>query len=84
MVEKINKCRVLVGKPDKKRPLERTGHRLENRIKMDFNKEVEKCGLDSPVDKNECRALAVCSCGLPCVFFMLNPYPANVENILSS
>ena len=57
MGEKINKCRVLVENPDKKRPLERTGHRLENRIKIDFNKVVGKCGLDSPVDTEECRAL---------------------------
>ena len=57
MGEKLNKCRVLVGKPDKKRQLERNGHRLENIIKINFNKEVGKCGLDSPLDTDEFRAL---------------------------
>jgi hypothetical protein len=57
MGEKISKCRVLVGKPDKKRLLERAGHRLENRIEINFNKEVGKCGLDSPMDTDEFRAL---------------------------
>jgi hypothetical protein len=57
MGEKINKCRVLVGNPHKKRKLERTERRFENRIKINFNKEVGKCGLDSTMDTDERRAL---------------------------
>lgn len=33
--EKRNACTMLVGKPNGKRPLERSGHRWENNIKMD-------------------------------------------------
>jgi hypothetical protein len=31
-----HECRILVGKPDGKRPLERTRHRWEDNIKMDL------------------------------------------------
>lgn len=41
----------------KKRQLERAGHRLENRIKISFNKDLGKCGLDSPMDMDDCAAL---------------------------
>jgi hypothetical protein len=34
MGEKRNACRILVGKPDGKRPLGRPGHRRVNNIKM--------------------------------------------------
>ena len=37
--------RVLVGKPDRKRPLGRHRHRLENNIQMDLQ-EVECQGMD--------------------------------------
>jgi hypothetical protein len=36
MEEKRNACRVLVGKPEQKRPLGRCRHRWENNIKMDL------------------------------------------------
>jgi hypothetical protein len=36
MGEKRNRYRVLVDKPDGKRPLGRLGHTLENNIKMDL------------------------------------------------
>jgi hypothetical protein len=34
MGEKRNAYRILVGKPEEKRPLERPGHRWENNVKM--------------------------------------------------
>jgi hypothetical protein len=43
-------CRVLVGKPEGKRPLERPRRRWENGIRMDFG-EIGLgggCGVDSP------------------------------------
>jgi hypothetical protein len=33
-----NAYRVLVGKPERKRPLGRPGHQQEDKIKKDFNK----------------------------------------------
>jgi hypothetical protein len=36
MGEKINACRILVGKPEGKRPLGRPRHRWNNNIKMNF------------------------------------------------
>jgi hypothetical protein len=45
MGEKIGVYRVLVGKPERKRPLERTRHRWEDNIKMDLQ-EVGCGGMD--------------------------------------
>jgi hypothetical protein len=36
MGEKRNACRILVGKPEGKRPLGRPRHRWENNIRMDL------------------------------------------------
>jgi len=41
----ISACRVLVGKPDGKRPLGRSRRRWEDKIKMDIQ-EVEWRGMD--------------------------------------
>jgi hypothetical protein len=43
--EKRNACRVLVGKPEEKRPLGRPGCRWEDNIKMDL-REVGWSGMD--------------------------------------
>jgi hypothetical protein len=37
MGEKRNSYKILVGKPEGKRPLERLGHRWEDNIKMDLS-----------------------------------------------
>jgi hypothetical protein len=42
MVEKRNACRILVGKPEGKRPLGRPRRRWVNNIKMD----LREIGLD--------------------------------------
>jgi hypothetical protein len=49
MGEGRNVCRVLVGNPKGKRPLERPRHRWEDGIKMDL-REIGwgGCGMDSP------------------------------------
>jgi hypothetical protein len=48
MEEGRNVCRVLVGKPEGKRSLERPRHRWEVWIKMDLRELVEGgCGVDS-------------------------------------
>ena len=47
--------RVLVGKPEGKRPLGRPGSRWENNIKMDLQ-EVG-CGIELAQDRNRWRAL---------------------------
>jgi hypothetical protein len=36
MGEKTNECRILMGKPERRRPLGRPRHRLEDNIKMNF------------------------------------------------
>jgi hypothetical protein len=36
MGEKVNACKVLVGKPNGKRPLGRCGHRWEDNIKINI------------------------------------------------
>ena len=60
MGESRGVCRVLVGKPEGKRPLGRPRHRLEDNIKMDLQ-EV-RCGgkdwIDLVQDRNGWRALA--------------------------
>jgi hypothetical protein len=43
--EKMNAYRMLVGKPEGKRPLGRTRRRWVNNIKMDL-REVEEDGMD--------------------------------------
>jgi hypothetical protein len=48
MGERRTMCRVLVGKPEGKTPLERPRRRWENGIKMDLRKTVWGCGVDSP------------------------------------
>jgi hypothetical protein len=40
--------RVLVGKPEEKRPLEIPRRRWENGIKMDLSEIACGCGVDSP------------------------------------
>jgi hypothetical protein len=57
--EKKNTYRILVGKPDGKRPLGRPRHRWVNNIKMDF-REIELDGMDwidLAEDTNQWRAL---------------------------
>jgi hypothetical protein len=47
MVEKRNVYRLLVGKPEGKRPIGRPRHRLIDNIKMDLLRyKIECCGLD--------------------------------------
>jgi hypothetical protein len=48
MGEGRNVCRILVGKPEGKRPLERPRRRWEDGIKMDLRAIGWGCGLDSP------------------------------------
>jgi hypothetical protein len=48
MGEGRNVCRVLVGKPEGKRPLGRPSHRWEDGIKMDLREIGWGCGVDSP------------------------------------
>jgi hypothetical protein len=48
MGEGRNVYRVLVGKPEGKRPLERPRRRCEDGIKMDLGRLVRGCGVDSP------------------------------------
>jgi hypothetical protein len=45
MGEKTNAYRILVGKPEGKRPLGRPRRRWANDIKVDL-REIEWCGLD--------------------------------------
>jgi hypothetical protein len=45
MGEKRNSCRILVGKPDGKRPLGRPRRRWVNNIKMDL-REIDWDGMD--------------------------------------
>jgi hypothetical protein len=55
-----NACRVLVGKPEGKRPLERPRHRWENNIKLDF-RQVGWYGMDwinLAEDRDQWRAVA--------------------------
>jgi hypothetical protein len=41
MEEKRNAYRILVGKPERKRPLGKPGHRCEDNIKMDLRDRLE-------------------------------------------
>ena len=59
MGERRNVCRVLVGKPEEKRPLERPGRRWQDNIKMDLQ-EVWCDGVvwvELAQDRDGCRAL---------------------------
>jgi hypothetical protein len=56
---KRNACRILVGKPEGKRPLGRPGHGWENNIKMDL-REIGWGGMDwidLTQDRDQWRAL---------------------------
>jgi hypothetical protein len=46
MGERMNVYRLLVGKPEGKRPLGRSRHRWIDNIKMDLSEIIECCGLD--------------------------------------
>jgi hypothetical protein len=59
MGEKINACRILVGKPEGKRPLGRPRHRWVGNIKMDL-REIGLDGvdwMDMAQDRDQWRAL---------------------------
>jgi hypothetical protein len=59
MGEKMNAYRILVGKPEGKRPLERPRHRWVDNIKMDL-REIGWDGADSmdmAEDRDQWRAL---------------------------
>jgi hypothetical protein len=59
MGEKSIACRILVGKPEGKRPLGRPRHRWEDNIKMDL-REIELGGMDwidLAQDRDQWRAL---------------------------
>jgi hypothetical protein len=52
MGEGRNVYRILVGKPEGKRPLERPRRRWEDGINMDFREiGLGWCGMDSPVSR---------------------------------
>jgi hypothetical protein len=56
---KRNACRVLVGKPEGKRPLGRPRHRWEDNMKM-YLREIGWRGMDwidVAQDRDQCRAL---------------------------
>jgi hypothetical protein len=57
--EKRYACRILVGKPEGKRPLGRQRHRLVDNIKVDL-REIGWCGMDwidLVEDRDQWRAL---------------------------
>jgi hypothetical protein len=60
MGEKRNACRLLVGKPEGKRPLGRPRRRWVNNIRMDLAEvgwsDMDWIGLDQ--DRDRCRAAA--------------------------
>jgi len=51
--------RVLVGKPEGKRPLERPRRRWENNIKMDLQEVGGGCGdwMELPQDRDRCTVM---------------------------
>jgi hypothetical protein len=62
MGEGRNVYRVLVGKPEGKRPLERPRRRWEDGIKMDLGESGWGCGVDSP-GSGERSLAGCCVCG---------------------
>jgi hypothetical protein len=58
----IGVCRVLVGKPEEKRPLGRPRRRWENNIRMDFQ-EVGCGGMDWIGLDQERQVAGNCECG---------------------
>ena len=52
-------CRILVGRPEGKRPLERPRNRFKKQIKIDLQKMgcVGRDWIDIAHDKDRCRAL---------------------------
>jgi hypothetical protein len=59
MGEKRDLCRVLVRKPEGKRPLERSRHRRKDNIKMDV-KEIDRNSMEwvhLAWDRDQCWAL---------------------------
>jgi hypothetical protein len=54
--------RVLMGKPEGKRPLERTTRTWENGLKMDLRVSVGRCGVDSP-SSGQGSLAGCCECG---------------------
>jgi hypothetical protein len=60
MGEKRNACRILVGRPEGKRPLGRPRHRWVNNIKIDLRREIGWDGMywnDLARDRDQWRAL---------------------------
>jgi hypothetical protein len=55
-MEKRTAYRILVGKPEGKRPLGRPGGRWVHNFKMEF-KEIRWGGIDQAQDKDQWRAL---------------------------
>jgi hypothetical protein len=55
MGEKRNACRILVGKPEEKRPLGRARSRWADNVKMDL-RETGWCDMDE-IDRDQWRAL---------------------------
>jgi hypothetical protein len=57
--EKRNAYRILVRKPEGKRPLERLRHRWEDNIRMDLREIGWGCmdWIDLAQDRDQCRAL---------------------------
>jgi hypothetical protein len=62
MGERRGVYRVLVGKPEGKRPLERPRHRWKNKVEVDFQE--MRCGgmdwIDLAQDRDRWRALVFC------------------------
>jgi hypothetical protein len=59
MREKRNACRILVGRPERKRPLRRPSRRWEDNIKIDL-RNIGWGGMDwidLTQDRDQCRAL---------------------------
>jgi hypothetical protein len=62
MGEGRNVCRVLVGKPEGKSPIERPGCRWEDGIKRTVGRLVGECGVDSP-GSGQGPLASSCECG---------------------
>jgi hypothetical protein len=89
MVEERKAYKVLVGKPEGKRPLGRPRRRCEDGIRMDLRETgLGGCGLDSTVSGQgpvagccECGDEPSAYCATELVSYMLKMY--NVRSILS-